>query len=596
VLVIKVSDYVAKFLVQHGVHDAFLVAGGGIMHLTESFGSTPGMRYWCCYHEQGCAIAAESYARQSGHAGACLVTTGPGSTNALSGIAGAWVDSIPVFVVSGQVRRDFIADYSKLRQVGPQEINIVDLARVVTKYAVTVMEPVTIRAELERAWYHMMTGRTGPVWVNIPLDVQGAMVDEESLEVFLPPASAIDGNPAEVASVVAALKESRRPVLICGNGIHLRHVEERLRSFTRKTRAVALCTFGGIDLFDEDDPLAMGRFGPVGQRRSNFALQNSDLLIALGASMSVASVGFNTKGFAPRAKRIMLNIDAHEFSKPNITPHVTVHADLAWFFDEFDRQTEGYEFDLRSSWLDACRRWKTDYPTLTDDYLVDSEHVNSYAFVHLLSDSLSADDTVITGCALDAASVLHSFRTKLGQRIYTNINYGALGWDVPAVVGACIARGGHRTILVTGDGSLIFNCQEMLTIGHNRLNVKIFVLNNGGYESIRATQSNFFQGHFVGSDGNSGVGNPDFSALAGAFGFDYLRVRDNASIRDGIAKALATDGPVLIELNVSYSQGRSPKIMSVRREDGTMESRPLEDMYPFLPREEVDRNMRLFDT
>lgn len=593
---IKVSDFVAGFLVNHGVRDTFLVSGGGIMHLTESFGSAAGMRYWCCYHEQGCAIAAESYARQTGHAGACLVTTGPGSTNALSGIAGAWVDSIPVFVVSGQVRRDFIADYSKLRQVGPQEINIIDMARVVTKHAVTVMDPLDIRAELEKAWHVMMHGRTGPVWVNIPLDVQGAMVDEVALRGFDPPPPGPSGDPAEVARVVAALQEARRPVLICGNGIHLRHVEERLRSFTRRTRAVALCTFGGIDLFDERDPLAMGRFGPVGQRRSNFALQNSDLLIALGASMSVASIGFNTKGFAPRAKRIMVNIDAHEFSKPNITPDLTVHADLGWFFDEFDRQTEGYDFGPRSTWLDACRDWKVGYPTLTDDYFADPEHVNSYAFVDALSEALDADDTVITGCALDAASVLHSFKTKLGQRVYTNINYGALGWDVPAVVGACVARDGRRTILVTGDGSLVFNCQEMLTIGHNRLNVKIFVLNNGGYESIRATQTNFFHGHFVGSDGASGVGNPDFAALARAFGFGYLHVRDNSATRGGIMRALETDGPMLIELNVGFSQGRSPKIMSVRREDGTMESRPLEDMYPFLPREEVERNMRFFTT
>ena len=596
----KLSDYVIDFLVQHEVPDIFLVSGGGIMHLVDSVGQHPGMRFICNYHEQACAIAAEAYARTRDSVGACLVTTGPGSTNALSGIAGAFVDSIPVVVISGQVRRDLIADYSKLRQFGPQEINIDDMARPVVKYFKTVMDPASIRRELECAWHHATTGRPGPVWINLPLDVQGANIEPGRLLGFEPPLAGMadsDGDlEASVAEAIRLLRAARRPVVIGGNGIHLSRAQATFAQLIERLQAPVLCTIGGLDLLAEDHRLCMGRFGPAGQRRANFTLQNSDFLLSIGASMSVSSIGFNTSGFAPKARRVMVNIDPADLAKSNYRPHLGIAADANQFIEEFLRQSVGVAFEYSPRWLETCAAWKERYPTITPDYLADRDHVNSYVFARALSDLLSAGDVVVTGNSLDIVSVLHSFSVKPGQRVFTNINFGAMGWDLPAAVGACVGHNRSPICLVTGDGTMQFNVQEMMTMRTNRLPVKMFVFNNAGYESIRSTQRNYFAGHFVGSDFRSGIGNPDFRHLAAAYGFGYEFIANHAELGAKLAGVLAMDGPVLCEVNLSPDQSRSPKSMSVRKLDGTFETRPLEDQFPFLPREELEYNMHLFDS
>ncbi len=571
------------------------------MHLTDSVGSQSGLRYICNYHEQACAIAAEGYARVKNHIGVCIVTTGPGSTNALSGIAGAWVDSVPVVVISGQVRRDLIADYAKLRQLGPQEINILDMARPVTKYTVTVMDPAMIHYELELAFMHATSGRPGPVWVNIPLDVQGAMIDETNLRSFalenVTPAEECYHTISLVSQTIHLLQKAQRPVLILGNGVRQAQAADLVARFIETVKVPVLMTIGGMDLVDENHPLCMGHFGPTGQRRANFTLQNSDLIISLGSSLSVASIGFNTHGFAPNAIKVMVNIDANELHKPNFTPDLAVQADVKWFIEEFLCQVENEDirFSPSPKWRKACLYWKKNYPTITPDYFADTKHVNSYVFADVLSDMVSPDAVVITGNSLDITSIYHSFKVKLGQRVFANINYGAMGWDLPGAIGACTAHSSRKTILVTGDGSIQFNIQELETIAHNRLDIKIFVLNNQGYESIRATQTNFFGGHLVGSDIQSGINNPNFAKLAEAYGLQYAYIANNDEIRSILKAVLATEGPILCELNISYAQARSPKIMSVRNPDGTFESRPLEDQYPFLSREELARNMNLFN-
>ncbi|MDQ6623678.1 MAG: thiamine pyrophosphate-binding protein, partial [Verrucomicrobiota bacterium] len=526
------------------------------------------------------------------------VTTGPGSTNALSGIAGAWVDSVPVLVISGQVRRDIIADYSKLRQLGPQEINIEPMAKPVVKYFHTLMDPRELRRELECAWWHATTGRPGPVWINIPLDVQGGEFSEEGAPAFVLPNESNQANgelKASVAEVIHMLKAARRPVVIGGNGVHLGGAHERFLEFVERVGAPVLATTGGMDLLGETHPLCMGRFGPTGQRRANFTLQNSDLMITVGASMSISSIGFNTAGFAPKAKRIMVTIDPHETSKPNFQPHLAVAADAKEFFDEFLAQANGTIFEFAPAWKKAWTNWKERYPTVTPDYQSDTEHVNSYVFTRALSDALSEKDTVVTGNSLDIVSIIHSFAVRAGQRVFTNINYGSMGWDLPGAIGACVGAGRARTCLMTGDGSIQFNIQELMTIRANNLPIKIFVLNNDGYESIRATQRNFFEGRFVGSDFHTGIGNPDFEKLAAAYGFGYERIANNAEIAAKLPTVLGNDAPFLCELNLSPDQPRSPKTMSTRKADGTFETRPLEDMFPFLPREEIWENMHMFD-
>jgi acetolactate synthase-1/2/3 large subunit len=467
------------------------------------------------------------------------------------------------------------------------------MARPVTKYAVTVTDPREIRRELERAWQLAVSGRPGPVWINLPLDVQGAMIDEASL---IPPDPPPPAPPrADVAPVLELLAQAKRPLWVFGAGIHIAAATAGMRALVEASGIPAVFTIGGMDLLEEEHPLNMGRFGPVGQRRANFALQNADLILAVGASLSVASIGFNTAGFAPKAKKVAVNIDEAELYKPNMKLDLAVHGELGAFMEDLRAGLEQRPAQPSPRWLPACAGWKARYPTVTPDYLEDPEHVNTYVFAEALSRAVSAEDTVVTGNSLDIVSLYQSFRIRRGQRVYTNINYGAMGWDLPGAVGACLASGNRRTILVTGDGSIQLNLQELLTIKQYKLDIKIFVVNNQGYEAIRSTQKNFFNSHFVGSDPASGIGNPDYAHLAAAYGLGYAYIANHSGMGERIAAFLAQPGAGLCELNVDYHQPRSPKASSFRREDGTMESRPLEDMAPFLPREEIHENMHLFD-
>ncbi len=596
---IKLSDYVMQFLVRRGVRDIYLVSGGGVMHLLDSVGRTEGLRYICNHHEQASVICAESQARLTGRIAAVLATTGPGATNALSGICGAWYDSVPVIVLSGQVRRQILSDYSKLRQLGPQEVNIIPMVQPVTKFAKTVMEPETIRADLERAFTLAESGRPGPVWLDFPLDIQAAMIDESTLISAEPepePEWALPRILEQHAStVIDLIRQAKRPLVLLGNGVHLGRAEESVRRMLRELSLPAIEKIGGMDLLDENDPLFVGRCGPFGQRRANFALQNSDLLLCLGASLSLASIGFNYQGLAPKATKVMVNIDPNEMTKPTLVPEFGIVADVHAFALALCAQAQRISIRPPARWLEACRAWKASYPVMTPDYLEDQKHANSYAFADALADFLGCDDVVVTGNSLDIVSLYQAFRIKLGQRVYTNINYGAMGWDLPGAIGACVGRGRRRVVLVTGDGSIQLNLHELMTIAHNRLPIPIFVFSNDGYQSIRATQENFFNSLYVGSSSDSGVGLPNFEKIATAFELPYVLIRNNSELRPGIQRTLAIEGPSLCEVRLSPQQERTPRVRSFRRDDGTLESRPLEDMFPFLPREELHENMHHFD-
>jgi acetolactate synthase-1/2/3 large subunit len=592
----KVSDVVMDFLVEHGVRDIFLVSGGGIMHLVDAAGRHPNLRYVSNFHEQACAIAAEAYARVTGGVGACLVTTGPGATNALSSIPGAWFDSIPVIVVSGQVRVPLIADYARVRQNGPQEVNIIPMVEPVTKYAKTIRDAATIHDELERAYDVATGGRPGPVWIDVPLDVQATEVAE-------PPAlpSAAEGRAAStelreaVSRTVALLTKSRRPMFIAGLGIRLAHAHDALATFLEKTKLPLLMPISAMDLVSEEYPQHMGAFGPIGRRAANFALQNSDLLISIGASLSIASTGFNTAGFAARATKVVVNVDPGEIAKSSLKIDLPVVADAADFLEELNRQLDGVRLPAIDRWLSACADWKREYPPGPPREQLEGDTINSYALAGELSRQMKEGEIVVGGISLDAVSLYQSFRVKRGQRVLINANYGAMGWDLPAAVGACVAAPDQRVVLLTGDGSFQFNIQELQTVRVNKLNLRIFVLNNDGYESIRATQTNYFEGRFVGSSFESGIGNPHFEQLAAAYDLGYALLDDPAKLAEGVRAALDHDGPLLCEVRISPNQPRSPRVSSFRREDGTLESRPIEDMFPFLPREEIHRNMHRFD-
>jgi len=594
---IKLSDYVMDFLVKNGISDIFMVSGGGIMHLVDSVGKNGRMHYYCNYHEQACAHSAEVYSRVTGKIGVCLVTTGPGGTNALSGVASAWVDSIPILVLSGQVRSDLIADYTKIRQKGPQEGNVVEMARPVTKYAVTLLDPKKIRYELEKALYLATNGRPGPVWLDFPLDIQGVEIDEAVLEPFIPPATKDSAGILEeqTRKFIQVACESRRPLFLLGNGIHIAHAEKLVEELLEQMPFPVVLPNCAKDLVPENHPRFMGVFGTAGQRRANFTVQNADCVFFLASGINITKAGFNYKGFAPKAKKILVDIDEGQLFSQVIQPDYAIQADVRAFLAELLRQinTEGIKFLPSPEWFMACARWKERYPIILDEFYEDKDHVNSYVFIDKLSDLLSAEDVVVAGNGIDEVSYWQAFKVKKHQRTMISGNWGPMGWDLPAAVGACIGSG-HRTICLSGDGSSQWNIQELLTIKHYHLPIKIFIFNNKGYTNIRLTQANFF-GRFVGADESSGVSNPDFAHLAAAYDLAYSQIRTNAKIEDGIRTVLQAEGPALCELNIAVEQGISPKASAFRREDGTLESRPLEDMAPFLPREEVWQNMHLFD-
>ena len=590
----RVSDYVVEFLVAREIQDVFLVSGGGIMYLTDAVGLNPKVRYYCNYHEQACVVAAEGYARVRNGVGACLVTTGPGAANAISALPGAFVDSIPLLVIAGNVKRELIADFDKLRQFGPQEANAVAMARPVTKYATSVRDPEAIRYELEYAYAQATSGRPGPVFVEIPVDVQGTVIDPQKLSGYTAPDRSEDNLAEQVANVLALIRRAKRPILVCGNGIHRAGAQELLSSLLDLLRIPIALPLTAKDVIEEDHALNIGVFGTAGQRRANFAIQNSDCLLAIGAGLNVQKIGFNAKGFAPKAFKIVVDIDEGQLKHQILLPDLALRADAGDFLREMLAQLEAKPFSAPSRWLSACAKWKARYPLMMNEYFDDPEHVNSYVFYDRLADALSPDDVVVTGDALDVASLFQVFRVKKGQRTITS-GWGAMGWCLPLAVGACVGHGRRRVICVTGDGSFQFNSQELLTISHYRLPVKIFIFNNHGYSNIRGTQDSFFERRYVGADKGSGVGTPDFCKLALAYGMSYSCIRTNPDLEEGIRFVLAQPGPALCEINISPEQRISPKASAFRRPDGTFESRPLEDMAPFLPSEEVWENMHLFD-
>ncbi len=590
-----VSDYVFAKVAEVGVKDVFLVSGGWIMYLSDALLRNEDLGYVVNYHEQACAIAAEAYARVNERLGVCLVTAGPGSTNALTGVAGAYLDSIPMLVISGQVRTGIMADHSFQRQVGPQEVNIDAMAKPVCKYMTTVMKADDIRFEVEKCLHIATSGRPGPVWLNIPLDIQPVKIDPDELREYVPPPSSIPTLPSsEIDRVAEMIMAAKRPVIIGGNGIVLAGAREVFRALVNKLHIPTLLTISAMDLLEEDFPLFQGRGGPGGQRRANFALQNSDLVLTIGASLSISCIGFNDH-FAPKAKKILVNIDPGDLDRKNVSIDYPIQADARDFITRLSAKFTAEQYRPSVRWTEACARWKADHPVMLPEDLLQRECVDAYIFYDELSRQLAEDDIIISGNSLDGCIIAYqAHRVKSRQRAFTSVCCGAMGWDVPALVGACVADRQRRGILITGDGSFLFNVQELMTLKSYHLNAKIFISNNDGYASISGTQTRFCEGRFIGVDSGSGVANPDFATLAKSFGIGYVAVDKNEDLHGSISEALDWDGPCIIDMKTSKAQQRF-RASSYKKEDGTIASRPIEDMDPLLPREELARIMALCD-
>ena len=594
----RLADYVAQTLVRHGIHHVFLVTGGGAMHLNDAIGRCKGLEYICCHHEQGCAIAAESYFRLTNRLAAVNVTTGPGGTNAITGVWGAHVDSLGMVVISGQVKRETTVRSSglALRQLGDQEVDIVKMVESCTKYAVMVWEPETIRYHLEKAIYLAAHGRPGPVWVDIPIDVQGAQIDPDKLVGFDPAKEITVSDRTdldkEIPVILEKIRTAKRPVIYAGTGVRLSGKYEVFLQAIEKLGVPVTPAFNSSDLLWETHPNYAGLPGSIGNRAGNFAVQNADFLLVLGCRLNIRLISYNWQNFAREAFKVIVDIDPLELQKPTIKPDLAVCADLADFLPRLLAATPVDEAARHTEWLAQCKSWLQKYPVTLPEYWKNTNQVNPYCFVDALFDQLNQKDVVVTGDGTASVVAFQASKLKKGQRLYHNSGSAPMGYDIPAALGAAIALGHNRRVVcLAGDGSAMMNLQEMQTIRGLNLPVKMFIFNNLGYHSIRQTQVNFFADNIVGCGTDSGISFPDFGKISDAFGFAFRRCTNHGELEHMIQETLEGEGPQCCEVLLDLAQPFAPKLTSRRLESGKMISSPLEDMAPFLSREELAANM-----
>lgn len=592
---IRLADYVFSFVAAQGVRSVFLVPGGGSMYLVDALGQNPDICFVPNHHEQASAIAAEAYARINGRLGCALVTTGPGATNAITAVAGAWIESVPLLVISGQVKRaDLIGD-SGVRQKGPQEVDIVSMVRPVTKYAATVMDPADIRYHLEKAVHLATTGRRGPVWVDVPLDVQASKIVPSQLRAFEPPPVA-SGAPldAEAAAVIDMINAAERPLLLAGHGIRLGEAAGAFRELYEMLGVPVVCTWNAMDLIPSTHPLSVGKPGTVALRAPNFAVQNSDLLLAIGARLDNVVTAFNPARFGRHARKVVVDVDPAELAKfgPDAGIARAIAADAKSFIAAVLRQHARLVRRDRGPWLARCAEWKRRYPVNDGTPFPDRGPISHYHLTQVLSEEIPEDTLVVTGSSGLAVEIFYTaFQNKPGQRVFLTSGLGAMGYGLPAMIGAAMANGRKPFVGIEGDGSLMMNIQELQTIRQLGLPLRLFVYDNCGYASIRNTQRNYFNGRYVGTGPEARLGLPDLVALAKANGLDAVRVEDACDLRASVRAALAHPGPLLVDVRVIPNETLWPKSAALPQPDGTMLSMPLEDMSPLLSREELRENM-----
>lgn len=633
---IKVSNYIAEKLLEAGITDVFMITGGGAMHLDDALGHQAGLHCVYNHHEQACAMAAEAYARIHGRIAAVCVTTGPGGINAMNGVAGGFLDSIPMFIVSGQVRYDTMSRSTglHLRAMGDQEFDITRSVANMTKYTEMIIDPMRIRFCMEKALYLAYAGRPGPVWLDVPLNVQAAVVETDELVGFdredyeaggtgwaadcaarIPEDTAGKGEyrallPGKVdretaREIIKKVRSAKRPVINAGNGIRIAGAHE---VFIRVAEALGIPVVTGADSIDciwDEHPLYTGKGGNVGDRAGNFAVQNSDLLLSLGSRLSFRQVGYRFDTWARAAYTIVNDIDAEELKKPTLHVDMPVHADVKDLLETMEQvlkedgslsreQMDGGIKEEQEAWLKRCQGWKKRYPVVLPRHMEGGteQEANVYAFAHELSERLLEDQIVVVGNGSANVVCGHANIVKKGQRFISNSGIASMGYGLPASIGACIADHTHDIILVTGDGSIQMNLQELQTVIGRWLPIKIFVINNGGYHSIRQTQKNFFGGPLIGIGVDSGdLTFPSMEKLAWAYGFPYVSIHGNRELDEKLEEALAIDGPVICEVFVTLDQNFEPKSAAKKLPDGTLVSPPLEDLAPFLSDEEMDENM-----
>ena len=594
---IKIAHLIADFLVEKGVKHVFTVTGGGAMHLNDALGHKEGLTSIYNHHEQGSAIAAEGYARLTGKIAVCCVTSGPGGTNAITGVMGGYLDSIPMFVLSGQVKRETTlwSTDVPLRQLGDQEFPIIGSVQNMTKYAVMVTEPNDILYHLEKAWFLANNGRKGPVWLDIPLDVQAAKVDRDTLRRFegSEEEKALQGkeNPAysedQTKAILDKLYNAKRPVILAGTGINVAGAKSEFLKAVKKLQIPVVTAWNAHDLMADDNPYYCGRPGTVGTRGGNFVVQNADVLFVIGCRMNIRMISYNYKEWAKEAYKIVVDIDEPELNKPTVKVDMKVHADLTDVLKSINASS--YEANpIHAAWVKWGRDIDAKYPACLPSYDDIKSPVNPYVFIDRFSNVLSDDEKVICGNGSACVVTFQGFHIRNNQRLFTNSGCAAMGYGFPAALGACVAEEGKRVICIDGDGSFQMNIQELQTVVYNKLNLKIFIMNNNGYHSIRQTQTNLFTPPLVGVCDGNGLSFPDLEKIAAAYGIRFVRISDSSEIEEKTIEALSGNDPVLCEVVLSDKQNFSPKLSSKVLPDGKIVSPPIDDMFPFLDHEEFD--------
>ena len=629
----KVSAIIADFMAKQGVRHVFTVTGGGAMHLNDAFGHHPKLKCIYNHHEQACSIAAEGYARLSGKIACVCVTSGPGGTNAITGVLGGWQDSVPMFVVSGQVKRITTTEYMDIpvRQLGDQEFQITDCVANMTKYAVMLTDAKDALYHLEKAWFLANHGRKGPVWVDVPLDIQAAEVEIETLRHFdeaeydkyvrccfgkennnkkdyvnfwLGSAQEKDTKLQKVLSadapewkdeyaetLIAALKKAKRPVILAGTGIRLADAHEELLQLIDTLKIPVVTAWNAHDLLWEGHAFDCGRPGTVGTRGGNFVIQSADFVLILACRMNIRMISYQWEYFAKDAVKAWVEVDRNELCKPTLKPDIAIHADVKTFLLHLNQKlTEEKDIlsNMQPDWLAWCRNINIKYPAVRKEYY-QSEKLNPYVFIKELTSRLAEDTAIVCGNGSACVVTFQAALIKKGQRYFTNSGCAAMGYGFPAAIGACVDGSLHNVICIDGDGSFQMNLQELQTVVQNKLPLKIVILNNNGYHSIRQTQTNLFKGRdLVGVSEANGISFPNFEKLAYAYDVPYVRIANIKACEDKLGDALSMEGPVLIEAVVDEEQNFEPKLSSKVLPDGTMVSPPIDDMYPFLDREEYE--------
>ncbi len=586
---VKLSDYVFQFLESKGVSHAFMLPGGGAMHLDDSIGKS-NMEYTCFLHEQAAAIAAEAYGQHTNRPGLVLVTSGPGATNAITGVAAGWIDSTPMLVISGQSKRSDLVGDKGVRQTGSQEVQIVPMVKPITKYAVQILKPEEIRYYLERAYEEATTGRPGPVWLDIPLDVQAVMIEESGLRGYVSTAKGEPDITEAIDAAVKLLEMSQKPLVLAGNGVKLAGAEELLDGLLDTLHLPVQTTWKAIDLIGEESAFYAGHPGIMGDRGANLVLQSADFILSVGSRLDTSITAFNDRNFGRNAKKVIVDIDPNEIARMDMEKEASAACDAGLFLKELleaVRQRKDVLWSektqkARESWLSFCRETRNRYPVVTKEHKNVKGYVSAYYFIGELCKFLKEEDIIVPESSGGAGEITYqAFRLKKGQKMKNAAGLGSMGFGLPYAIGSCIANGKRRTVLINGDGAFQLNIQELETLHRLKLPVKIFIWSNQGYASIRSMQRNNFGGHYVGSDAGSGLTMPDISKVAEAYGFKTYRIRDNAELDRALPEIMKDDSPMLCELMVLPEETVSPRVKAAVGENGKMVSGALEDMWPY---------------